>query len=859
MMPKTQSVIPDLTDAERHLTLLDEESETFTFQTFDDDKARKKSAMEAAAARGEKYRDPLAKVLTGTLAQCGPALIRLNQSGAGVFVTVNQTDGKGRRLENIRRIRALWQEDDGDGKPLPLAPHFEIESSPGKFHRYLLVEGLSSADFRTAEGSLVARFGSDPNAKDPARVLRLAGFFHRKDPTRPHRVRIVAENTGSPYSRLDILRAFPAIPAETSRAVRSAASAHAETADERTVADLRSALRSLRADEYQDWVRVGLALKSLGDVGRGLWLDWSATSPKFDSAGASAKWETFQPSGIGYRAVFESAQQAGWVNPDKRRPGASPTPPMQGLCDGRRAASSGVVDIQAENQSRLEFERRIADTDDFDRLVYVLFQEVEHSGLRVATREYLAKRIAKRAGVSVGALRGSSASGGNPPPRGAENDDAGDWLGELNDRHAVVSLQGAVRVMNIERNLLSPKGRMITFSERASFVTLYENRETRRNGEMVDIATAWLKHPQRRQFRGIAFAPGMDLGADVFNLWEGFGVDGEPKGSCRLFLDFVRDIVCGECEETYAYVWGWMAHLFQRPAELPGTALVLRGLQGTGKNTFAETLGYLVNPAHFVSLTNMDHLTGKFSAHRAGALLLFANEASWGGDRQSEGTLKALVTDTDTLMEEKHRNATKVRNFARLIVATNRDWPVPRDEDDRRFIVLEVSAKRKESGEYFAAIKEELESGGYETLMHQLLTADIEGWHPRQIPARLRERGWDMKIRSGGSVMEWWFECLEDGMVARDQDGYADNRWRTQIPTRDVQDAYGAWCRRRGYAHTANIRDLGSALGRWGVERRRPGAGDSRPWCYLIPELALARHAFAAAVTMPVDYWESDG
>lgn len=47
-----------------------------------------------------------------------------------------------------------------------------------------------------------------------------------------------------------------------------------------TIQHLRSALLSMRADDHGLWVKVGLALKPLGDVGRGLWLEWSLTSEK---------------------------------------------------------------------------------------------------------------------------------------------------------------------------------------------------------------------------------------------------------------------------------------------------------------------------------------------------------------------------------------------------------------------------------------------------------------------------------------------------------------------------------------------------------------------------------------------------
>jgi hypothetical protein len=38
---------------------------------------------------------------------------RLNAGGAGVYVTVNQTNGKGRKATDIVRVRALFVDLDG--------------------------------------------------------------------------------------------------------------------------------------------------------------------------------------------------------------------------------------------------------------------------------------------------------------------------------------------------------------------------------------------------------------------------------------------------------------------------------------------------------------------------------------------------------------------------------------------------------------------------------------------------------------------------------------------------------------------------------------------------------------------------
>ena len=302
----------DLDQARRFLQALDPEAESFTFQTFDDVEIAGKKRKSKA----------LAKVLSGTLDDVAPQLQALNARGAGVFVTVNETDGKGRKGANILRVRAIWQEDDGEGLPLPLEPHIEVATSPGKRHRYILVDGLSTDEHAQTMARIVGDYGSDPNAADLARVLRVPGFFHSKGA--PHLVRLVQAEQSQPYTRERVLSAFPA-PTPTKPSPVASIGSATEFADEKTIADLRSALNAMRSDERADWIRQGARLRSLGDIGRGLWLDWSSTSGKFDLGDAAREWDTIGHDRTGYRAIFTEAQSPrwGWVNPLKGSAGAS--------------------------------------------------------------------------------------------------------------------------------------------------------------------------------------------------------------------------------------------------------------------------------------------------------------------------------------------------------------------------------------------------------------------------------------------------------------------------------------------------------------------------------------------------------
>lgn len=91
-----------------------------------------------------------------------------------------------------------------------------------------------------------------------------------------------------------------------------------QTLSPQDVQYLRSALLHLRADDRKDWIKAGMALKNLGDVGRGLWIEWAMTSKKYDPLDAADTWDSFQPTSIDYKYIFAEAQRQGWVNPTKR-------------------------------------------------------------------------------------------------------------------------------------------------------------------------------------------------------------------------------------------------------------------------------------------------------------------------------------------------------------------------------------------------------------------------------------------------------------------------------------------------------------------------------------------------------------
>lgn len=215
---------PNLEQARRFLELLDEEADRFTYQFATDDPVVK---------RTYQGKDPLAAHPTLPVDNF-TMHIKRNEAGAAVWVMVNEGDGRGRKAQNVTRVRAVFADVDGQ---VPLdrlisfpggVPHIIVESSPGHYQSYWLVDGLAVDQFEGVQRRIAKTFGTDP-VVDPCRVMRLPGFFHVKDPEQPFQVRIVHVEEGLPYPEATILKMFPPLEAEAK--LKSNGHAHEGSAD----------------------------------------------------------------------------------------------------------------------------------------------------------------------------------------------------------------------------------------------------------------------------------------------------------------------------------------------------------------------------------------------------------------------------------------------------------------------------------------------------------------------------------------------------------------------------------------------------------------------------------------------------
>ncbi|NCW70253.1 MAG: hypothetical protein EBV86_17140, partial [Marivivens sp.] len=157
-------------------------------------------------------------------------------------------------------------------------------------------------------------------------------------------------------------------------------------------------LSAARADDYDDWIQVGMALHSVGDDSLlDDWEQWSAQSAKNKPSDCQRKWRSFKKSGITLGTLGEMAKKDGWQSPRQRL--VQVLPPVMATASG---SSDGDDDDDDGNRipaptldkpSKLEAaELLILLRDKIRDIKYNLFtQEIEVNGKPVegADRYYL--------------------------------------------------------------------------------------------------------------------------------------------------------------------------------------------------------------------------------------------------------------------------------------------------------------------------------------------------------------------------------------------------------------------------------------------------------------------------------------
>ncbi len=430
---------------------------------------------------------------------------------------------------------------------------------------------------------------------------------------------------------------------------------------------------------------------------------------------------------------------------------------------------------------------------------------------------------------------------------------------KLNADHAVTMIGGDCVIMNEYYDPVMDK-MDVNFSSFGHFRNRYMNRRirnpwrTKGQSDTKDIGSLWLESKRRREYDRVVFDPDKRErviarnGKRYYNMFRGFGVE-PKKGDWSLLKDHIFEVVCGY-ESVFHWVMSWMARIVQDPGGTrPGTAIVLKGIQGCGKSCVINSMGKILGD-HYLQITQQEQLTGRFNVHLKDAILVYCDEIIWGGDKRAEGILKGLVTEKNMMIEPKNKDAFTIHSHVNLMVSSNNDWVIPAGLEERRFCVLHVQPDFAGNRKYFNELHRQLENGGYEAMMHDLLHYDYQGVDLRTIPRT--DELMNQILNSMHPVIKFWFERLRIGRILKHDTG-----WNERVISELLYDDYKEFAEEVSRAPKLSNTQFGRKLKEVvKLDRVRPDVDGTRKWCYQFGQLDECRKMFENVVKMNVD-WDS--
>ena len=356
-------------------------------------------------------------------------------------------------------------------------------------------------------------------------------------------------------------------------------------------------------------------------------------------------------------------------------------------------------------------------------------------------------------------------------------------LEEINRRCAVIRSFGGKCVVVTE-------GQSPIFQSREAFEQWKANDfipSLKKRNESEPGGPWWWRHPRRRQYDGVVFKP---LAAPVvctpdgqclFNTYLGWGV--KPKqGDWSLMRQHIREVIAGGDTKAEDYITRWIAWAIQHPDCTADVALVLIGEKGTGKGTLARALEKIFGH-HSFQASSLEHIVGKFNAHKENCILFVADEAYWGGHKSAGGELQRMITELTLPIERKGFDVYEAPNYIHMLMLAEPGWVVPAGRFERRYAAFEVSEDRLGDFEYFKALRAQIDDGGAAAMLYDLQRMDLGDWHPREVyrTEALRQQQ-EMSLQP---LDEWMLGLLEDGALP----GTQPDRPRDANPTILLQDA----------------------------------------------------------------------
>lgn len=289
----------------------------------------------------------------------------------------------------------------------------------------------------------------------------------------------------------------------------------------------------------------------------------------------------------------------------------------------------------------------------------------------------------------------------------------------------------------------------------------------------------------------------------------------DASGNKERILELVNILISNLAKGDAAvgsYIIHYLAHMIQKPHELPGVALIFTGEKGCGKDTFFDFFGeHVIGKEYYTNYVKTALLFQKHDTLRANKVMIKLEEANRNLCLENDDILKPMITSHTMQVEPKGKDTITLPNYTRTIMTTNSGNPLNFTGDERRFLISNCSSERRGDSAFWTEVRELLFNDSAGAVVAEWLRGhDLTNWAPRTIPIGAYQAG----------IMEEAVSPLKEFIAQWDG---------AELDGGAFYNAYRAYCVEKALPYKQNIKSLGVELGvlvdNGGVVKRRTNGG----------------------------------
>lgn len=264
----------------------------------------------------------------------------------------------------------------------------------------------------------------------------------------------------------------------------------------------------------------------------------------------------------------------------------------------------------------------------------------------------------------------------------------------------------------------------------------YIEEKIKRDGGKVSFETKshkfinrWMNDANIKIYNKMDFLPKMEVEEGIYNTFSGFNVENKKIDLSGCDINFEDTKIyehikklCNNDNDTIKYFINTLAMKVQKPNKIIGTSIILKSIEGCGKDSFFNFFGNkILGSKYYLNEDKINILFGQFNTLIENKLLVCINETSGSDTFTRMNCIKNAITREINVIEKKGIDPYENRNCILYIFFTNNEVVMKIDGNERRFICIECDSSIATDKTYFDALYAEFNNDIYAKLFYDYL------------------------------------------------------------------------------------------------------------------------------------------